>query len=229
MWWSLVVALCLQAAVSLHRPSPPRSLTRCSIGGLRMLADGEAFGPHFDPATGFASIGIIVSYSYMQLKLRENSQLQDSILRLEWELQQAKAKQLSGGAEEQIDVARRVRELEELLRREKETKTFIDLPGLQMNFRVPNRIQDVQRPSSSTASSASAPAVVKEGDEDEMYSFNAEPVLVEEPPREASPLTQKVLVVVGVGVVLALAYTLVVLSSDPITSTTSLYTVPGNF
>jgi hypothetical protein len=238
MWLVVALLCCLQAALSLQLPTLVRQRSHGS--DLRMLTDGQEFGPHFDPATGFASIGIIVSYSYMQIRLRQNSQLQENILVLEKELQNAKARQLSGGQEEQLEVARRVRELEDFLRREKESKTFIDLPGLQMNFRVPNRIVDVQKPTATSSiaptSVPTSPPTVREGGpygneevSEEVYSFNPLVENIDPPPEEASPLAQNALLAVGGVVVLALAYTLVVLNSDPITSSLGAYSVPGDF
>lgn len=168
---------------------------------MQVVASPE-FAPIFNPSIAFVSIGIIGSFSYLQLKITQNINIRRQVTKLKEELKSLKLKQLSGESDLN-DKQMLITQIEEL---EAESNAVLRFGSIQL--RLPSTIDndnniinadgiknDFKSSNSGRADSSTNRSAIEES-----VDFD----------KQFLRILASVLVVMG------LSYLLVLLSNDPI-------------
>lgn len=169
---------------------------------MQVVASPE-FAPIFNPSIAFVSIGIIGSFSYLQLKITQNINLRRQVTKLKEELKSLKLKQLSGESDLN-DKQMLISQIEEL---EAESNAVLRFGSIQ--FRLPSTIDEdnniintdgIQNDFKSSTTSGRGDTKTNRSAVEESVAFD----------KQFLRILASVLVVMG------LSYLLVLLSNDPI-------------
>lgn len=169
---------------------------------MQVVASSE-FAPIFNPSIAFVSIGIIGSFSYLQLKITQNINLRRQVTKMKEELKSLKLKQLSG----ETDLNGKEFLISQIEKLEAESNAVLRFGSIQ--FRLPSTVDNdngiinadgIQNAFKSSTTSGRGDTNTNNSPLEESVAFD----------KQFLRILASVLVVMG------LSYLLVLLSNDPI-------------
>ena len=213
MVFCLLLLLIVSVVHGFQRPPTTARIVRHRVLPDAGVADAVVYGPVFQPAQAVVTGGILTTFLAVQTRINRSNNLLQQLEATNNALKKARNEMISGDA----DARARVTELEStaarLVAEWTDTATVVRLPNYTLRFRTarPDLI-----PNEEVTATPSPPSLSDNNDDNDSSSSSERGLtgLRFTALADMTPL-QKVLVVVGVGVVATQVWLLTLLAVDP--------------
>jgi hypothetical protein len=217
MVFCLLLLLIVSVVHGFQRPPTTAWIVRHRVLPDAGVADAVVYGPVFQPAQAVVTVGILTTFLAVQTRINRSNNLLQQLEATNNALKKARNEMISGDA----DARARVTELESTAARLAaewtDTATVVRLPNYTLRFRTarPDLI-----PNEEVSATPSSPSVSDDDNDTSSSSERGLTGLRFTALADMTPL-QKVLVVVGVGVVATQVWLLTLLAVDPMAASSA--------